>query len=96
MGSEDQALTVHTKKTERDHHIPEVSIHTRITLEEIYLVSYATHVMRKDTSPNTVLETKVALTRRREAIKHIMLTLQRMMNLPRREPNKKVNIIQVM
>ena len=46
--------------------------------------------MRKDTSPDTVLETKVALTRRREAIKDIMLTLHRMMNLPRTEPNKKV------
>ena len=52
--------------------------------------------MRKDTSPYNVLETKVALKTKREAIKDIMLTLQRMMNLLRREINKKVKILQVM
>ena len=52
--------------------------------------------MRKDTSPNYVLETKVVLTRRRETREDIMLMLQRMMNLPRRESNKKVKILQVM
>ena len=41
-----------------------------ITLEDItyiYLVSYALHVMRKETSPETVLETKVALKIRHHA-----------------------------
>ena len=52
--------------------------------------------MRKDTSLDFVRETKVALTRRREAREYIMLMLQRMMNLPRRESNKKVKILQVM
>ena len=42
-----------------------------------------------------VLGTKMALTRRRETRKDIMLTLQRMMNLPRRESSKKVMILQV-
>ena len=36
------------------------------------------------------LRTKMSLTRRRETRKDIMLTLQRMMNLPRRESSKKV------
>ena len=73
-----------------------VSIHTRIkkiTLEdltEIYLVSDAIHVMRRDTSLEIFLETKVALTRRRTTKEDIMLTLQRMMNLPGRESKKKV------
>ena len=49
------------RKTEGTIIIPKVSIHTRITLEEIYLVSDATHVMRKDTSLDTIPETKVVL-----------------------------------
>ena len=52
--------------------------------------------MRKDTTLENVLETKVSLTSRREAIKDIMLTLQRMMNLPERDSKKKVKILQVM
>ena len=46
--------------------------------------------MKKDTFIEIILETKVALTRRRETREDIMLTLQRMMNLPERESNKKV------
>ena len=41
------------------------------------------------------LETKMSLTRRREARKDTMLTLQRMMNLPERNPRKKVMILLV-
>ena len=52
--------------------------------------------MRKDTSKDYVPKTKVFLTRRRETREDIVLILQRMMNLPRRESNKKVNILQVM
>ena len=52
--------------------------------------------MRKDTSPEIVLETKVALKRRRTTREDIMLMLQRMMNLPRRESYKKVMILQMM
>ena len=79
-----------------------VSIHTRIKkitpkdLAEIYLMSDAIHVMRRDTSPEIVLEIKVALTRRRTIKEDIMLTLQRMMNLPGRESKKKVKILQAM
>ena len=51
--------------------------------------------MRNDTMLENVLETKVALTRRREARKDIMLTLQRMMNLQERKPKKKVIILLV-
>ena len=66
---------------------PKVSIHT---LEETYLLSDATHAMRNDTYPDTILKTKVVLTRKRETRKDIMLTLQRMMILLIKEPNKKV------
>ena len=48
--------------------------------------------MREDTIPESVLETKMALTRRRETREDIMLMLQRMMNLPQRESDKKVMI----
>ena len=51
---------------------PKVIIHI---LEETYLLSDATHAMRKDTYPNIVLKTKVVLTRKRETRKDIMLTL---------------------
>ena len=65
-------------------------------LAEIYLNSDSIHVMRKDIVPEIVLEIRGALTRRRKTKEDIMLTLQRMMNLPRRESKKKVNILQVM
>ena len=74
--------------------ITKVSLLTRkVILEDIVkicLESNAIHVTRKDTMLENVLETKVALTRRREARKDIMLTLQRMMNLPERKPKKKL------
>ena len=72
------------RKIEGTITIPKVSIHIKITLEEIYLVSDATRVMRNDTSPDNVLETKVALKRRRNTKEDIMLTLHRMMNLQKR------------
>ena len=46
--------------------------------------------MRKDISPETVPETKVALKIRRTTREDIMLMLQRMMDLPQRESDKKV------
>ena len=80
--------------------IPKVSILTiKITLEdpvEIYLNTDALHVMREDTLPEIVLEIRVALIIRRTTKEDIMLTLQRMMNLPKRESNKKMKILQVM
>ena len=85
-------LSYHTpRKSEGTTIISKVSILTRIrkiTLEylaEIYLNSDAIHVLRNDTSPKIVLEIKMALTRRRTTKEDIMLTLQRMMNLPGRE-----------
>ena len=80
--------------------IPKVRILTRkITLKdivEIYLKSDSIHVTREDTLPESELETKVALTRRRETKEDIMPTLQKMMNLPERESKKKVKTLQVM
>ena len=61
-------LSQHTSR-KVEHTITEVSTLTRkITLEdllEIYLNSDAIHVMKKDTLPKIVLETKVSLKRRR-------------------------------
>ena len=51
--------------------------------------------MKEETLQEIVLETKIVLTRIREIIEDIMLMLQRMMNLPQRELDKKV-ILQVM
>ena len=50
--------------------------------------------MKEDTLLEIVLETKVALTRRRETREDTMLMLQRMMNLHQRETNMKVKILQ--
>ena len=52
--------------------------------------------MKEDTLLEIVLERKVALTRRKETREDIMLMLQRMMNLPKREPDKTMMILQVM
>ena len=94
-------LSQHTaRKAEGTTIIQKVSILIRKVILEnpinICLESDAIHVTRKDTMLKNVLETKVALTRRREERKDIMLTLHGMMNLPRRETNKKVKILQVM
>ena len=69
----------------------------RITLEslEICLSTFAIHVMKDDILLDC-LKIKVALTRRRETREDIMLMLQKMMNLPRRETDKSVMILQVM
>ena len=65
---------------------PKVSTSTRkIILEEIYLNSDAIHLMKEDTLPNIVLETKITLIGRMETREDIMLMLQKMMNLPQRE-----------
>ena len=52
--------------------------------------------MKEDTLLETALETKLSLTRRRVTREDIMLMLQRMMNLPQRETDKTVMILQVM
>ena len=80
--------------------IPKVIILTRkITLEiltKTYLNIDSLHVMREDTLQEIVPRTRIALTIRRTTKEYIMLTLERMMNLPERESNKKVMILQVM
>ena len=45
--------------------------------------------MRKDTSPNTIPETKVDFKRRRTTKEDIMLILQKMMNLQERKSKNK-------
>ena len=73
-------ISQHTpRKSEGTTIIPKVSILTRkITLEdltEIYLNKYVILVMREDTLPNIILETKVDLKIRRTTKEYIMLTL---------------------
>ena len=51
---------------------PKVRIHT---IEEICLLLDVTHVMRKDTYPNTVEKTKGTLTRKGETREDIMFML---------------------
>ena len=92
MGSEYQALTTHTKKTKRAIITPKVSL---ITLEEIGILLDVIHVMRKVTYPNSIL-TKGTQRRRTETREDIMLMMQRMMNLPQRQPDMKVKTLQVM
>ena len=46
--------------------------------------------MKKETMLEIVLRTKMALSRRKETREDIMLMLQKMMNLPQRESDKKV------
>ena len=65
-------------------------------LTRVYLNLDALHVMKDDTMLEIVLGTKMALTRRREIRKYIMLMLQKMMSLPGRESNKTMVILQVM
>ena len=46
--------------------------------------------MKEDTLPKTVLETTLTPIRGKETREDIILMLQRIMNLPQRESNKKV------
>ena len=106
MGSEDQALTVQSKKSRSSplrskysHHRNRVStliIGITLKILEIGISTFYIHVMKEDTLLEILLKTKVALTRRRTTKEDIMLTLQRMRNLPGREPEKKVKILQAM
>ena len=96
MRSEDQALTVHSKKTRRSSNHPRGKYfhkdNTRKDLSRIrcYTCDEKGHYARE------FLRKKIALTRRRETREDIMLMLQRIMNLPQREPDKTMMILQVM
>ena len=48
MGSEDQALMVHSSQPKEDLITPEVRTLTKITLENICLGSYVIHVLKQD------------------------------------------------
>ena len=76
--------------------ITKVSILILINLIRIVPDSDVLYVMKKDTMLKNVLRTQISLTRIRETREDIMLMLQRMMNLPQREPDKTMIILQVM
>ena len=90
MGSEDQALTIQSKKSRTDHHKGKHSRQKKNTRKSNKYLSYISsiHVMKEDTLQEIVLEKKIDLTIGMETIKDIMLMLQKMMSLPRRESNK--------
>ena len=82
------------RKIEETLIIPEVRTSTRkITLENISLEVDVILVMKQDTLQKIVLKEKI---RKRETGEDIMVILQRMMNLPQIESDKKVMILQVM
>ena len=100
MGSEDKSLIVHSKKSRRDYHHPKgkhslQNDNPRRSNRDLSKLRCFTCDERghyaKDSPRN-----KMALTRIRETREYIMLMLQRMMNLPQRESNNKVTILQVM
>ena len=90
MGSEDQALTIHSKKSRRDyHHSKGKNFNSRkynkdISKYRCFTCDERGHFARD--VPRII----ISLTRRKETREDIMLMLQRMMNLPQRESNKKV------
>ena len=95
MGSEDQALTVHSKSTKiRSHHSRGKHSHkdnTRKYFSKIrcYTCDEVGHFARNQ---EIVLKDRI---RKRETKEHIMLMLQRMMNHPRKELDyMKVKILQ--
>ena len=96
MVSEDQALTVNSKKSRRNSHHPKGKhVHQRdntrrdLSKFKCYTCDERGH-FAKDCPRK-----KIALTRRREKREDIMLMLQNMMNLPQRKSNKKVMTLQV-
>ena len=72
MGSEDQALTIQSKKTRSSHHISKYS-HQRNNFRNPR--DKCIHVIKEDTLLDIVLETKVVLTRIMETREGNMLML---------------------
>ena len=82
--TKDQALTIHSRinhrKEDHYHNKKEDPHHKRKRKkEDIYPILDVTHVMRRDTTPETIPETKAPPTRNR-ARKYIMITSLKMMN----------------
>ena len=76
MGSEDQALTVHSKKSRRDyHHSKGKNFNSRKYNKDIYINADALHVMKEDTLQDIVPRIRITLTRRKEKREYIMLML---------------------
>ena len=93
MGSEYQALTVHSKKGRRNpHYFKGKNSHSNNRKDLSRLRCYTCD--ENDTLQKTILRTRTTLIRRRGTKEDIMLMLQRMMNHPRRDPDMKVKILQ--
>ena len=98
MGSEYQAIIVQSKKTKTYYHEGKHS-HQKDNprRSNINLPKFRCYTCdERGQFSRDCPRKKMALTRRRETRKDIMLILQRMMSFPRRKSNKKVMILQVM
>ena len=100
MGSEYQALTVHSKKIRRDYHHPKGKhYHQKDNPKRYSRDPSKIRCYTCDERGHFAREfprNEVDLTRRKETKEDIMLTLQKMMNLPERESKKKVKTPKVM
>ena len=96
MGSEYQALTVHSKRGRRNPHYSKgKNSHSKDNNRKDLSRLRCYTCDEKDTLQKTVLITRTTLIRRRGTKEDIMLMLQRMMNHPRKDPDMKVKILQV-
>ena len=92
MGSEDEALTIQSKKNKTSHQRGKHSHQKSNFRKYKYLSKFICYTCdeRGHFAKQIFLETRRTFIRRRETREDIMLMLQRMMNLPQRETNKTV------
>ena len=75
MGSEDQALIVHSKKIRRDYHHSKGKNSNSRNITRIYLNTIFLHVMIEETLQEIGPRIRIALTRMKETREYIMLML---------------------
>ena len=93
MGSEDQALTVHSKKTKGSSHHSRGKHFSKTNSRKEFFRGRCYNCDEVGHFEKYLPRSKI---RKRETRKDIMLMLQRMMNHPRRKLDMKVKTLQVM